>query len=182
MTRNVPNLESWLKQLGEARAQGVMPGVSGHARAGQALPWRATKTATLQRSTGVQQSTRGKTAQGHTVWGRAVWGIAAAACVGLALVGVWRLESLWTTPNTPSSVHTMALASRDVPQADVTGRIDLTGTASITALPEVTLKGDFNGDGRVDGEDIQLFLNQQAQKQQGEVGNASDFARQLLGS
>lgn len=49
-----------------------------------------------------------------------------------------------------------------------------------TGRPPTTLTGDFNGDGKVDGEDIQAYLKQVAQGGKG-TPQASDLARKLLG-
>lgn len=160
MSRPTPTLEAWLTELGQARAQGTFT----VARTGRNLPWKAAQP-TARRVSIQRFASR----------------IAAAACVGLVLVGIWRMESRWTTPQPASPTPTLSLASRDA--TDATTITPTTDSTSIAATRVESLPGDYNGDGRVDGEDIQVYLNRQAQKPKSEGSkDASDFARKLLGS
>jgi hypothetical protein len=97
-----------------------------------AMPW---KNETAETPVIVGRATR-----------RAAGGLAVAAAVGLVLVGMWQLESM--TPSvSPDAVPGPAVASND--------GSDVTAPVATDASPIV--EGDYNGDGVVDGEDIQNF-------------------------
>jgi len=156
MRRETPDLEALLTELGAARAEGVFE------RTGRgSLPWRTNRPIS------------GRQAASPRSWRRAMTGLAAAAVLGFALVGIWRLESFWSAgPQLAQNPDSTALASRDVAPAM---------NADSSQAP--VLPVDFNGDGVVDGDDIQGFVNSQ-ETSSGSIGSrdASDvLARRLLG-
>jgi cytochrome c-type biogenesis protein CcmH/NrfG len=155
MNRRITGIEEWLGELGEAQAQGVFL-----SDVGRCPPWRVTG------GSDPVQPVRVATQVRRPVVAR--WAVAAA--VVLALGGLWRLESVWTTPAEPVRESLTAMASRD--SGEGAARL----AASLARNPR-----DYNGDGKLDGDDIQAYVLQKAQKAQSEA-DASDFARQLLGS
>ena len=160
MDRQARHLEGWLNELGTARSAGVLRqgGVT------RSFPWQLSPASKLaEASTTVR----------HTGWRRGLRSLAAAAVIGLVLVGVWRLERLLPTPAGSRTQDMATLASRD----------SKTNPAVSGAETRVVLEGDYNGDGKVDGDDMQLFQNDRAQKSggAGELRDASaQFAAKLL--
>lgn len=159
MNRQARHLESWLNELGTARSTGVLRqgGVT------RSFPWQSSSTSI---PAGVSSVAR------VTGWRRGLRGIAAAAVIGLVLVGVWRLERLLPTPAGSRTPESASLASRDSKNA----------SAINGAETKVVLEGDYNRDGKVDGDDTQSFLNTSAQgtSGKGELRDASAFAAKLL--
>lgn len=161
MTRNPTSLDQWLNELGTARQTGLLARSD---ESNRRFPWKSPSISTA--ATRVTRVNVGR---------RALQGFAAAAAVGLALVGVWRLETLWPrTSVDPRGQTPSAIASRDSHSpADA-----IAGNAKAVRV------GDVNGDGKVDGDDIQGFISSQRAPGQADSRDASVQAmtRLLLGN
>lgn len=156
MTRNTTQLEAVLTELGNARAAGALNAVD----AGR-LPWKSPVDAG---SVDVVIARIGPRR-------RLAWGMAIAASFTAAVVALWQFESQPNRiPVTNENTNALVLASRDA------------GAVNDMPVDVALVLEDFNQDGRIDGEDIQPYLDR-VRRSSGEVGtDTSDFVRKLLGS
>jgi len=151
-------IEQLLKELGQARAQGLM------GSAGRSLPWAdpAAKSAPLAAPRRMPRLA------------------AVAAMVAFALVGVWSLERnapIGTDGLAENAVESVQFAKNEAAPAEKPA-------LQPAVQSQRAIEGDYNGDGVVDGDDIPFFVRVQAQNKSGasESKDARELTRLLLGS
>ncbi len=160
-------MEHWLRELGEARRQGLLERTAADA----GFPWKA-----AERVAGPASSQIGFWVRHR----RLRWGLTAAAVVGIAVVGLWQLDGLSGKAPIPEGQPALQFAEIDTaPKASVP-------VAQLAQASQSTELYDANGDGRIDGDDIQGLVNRMhdAQEGQGITGSkkdASELVNRLLG-
>ncbi len=158
MVRRTEPIESLLGELGRAQRESAFSSDS------ERYPWRMDEPVAESRS------------HRHFGWARVAVPLAAAAAVAVLFVG----PSLFET----NGVHEMSELT--VPSVvsnpmDVSAEMPAVDDSAATTAEAVDC--DYNGDGRIDGQDIQAFLDRATAGADGDLELETEFLQRcLLGS
>ena len=132
MNPQIDPLHQMLERLGQAHRDGVFSASS------SSYPWQRPAL----KVTGLESR--------RTAWVRVGLPLAAAAAVAVVFVG----------PNLFNTRKTVERIAANVPTPNKTVELaELAGSAAVTTGTEESVQCDYNGDGTIDGRDIQAFVD-----------------------
>ncbi|MFH1419968.1 MAG: hypothetical protein ABII12_16970 [Planctomycetota bacterium] len=152
MTPQTDPMETLLETLGKARRDGAFSSDAAQ------YPWQADQAKVIS------------VAHRRLAWVRVAVPLAAAAAVAVLFVG----PSLFETPaveELAETIHTSVLPVHPEVLAEAPDQSPTTAE---------TVDCDYNGDGRVDGRDIQAFLSRVQEDAAGDLEIESEFLRRCL--
>lgn len=150
MTTHSGNIEGWLTELGKARSSGAFSSDAGR------YPWRKPEPKMIH------------LLHRRLAWARVAATFAAAAGVAVLFVG----PSLFNHPSMPSGVR--GVTGPSTPETGTNGAI------AVAPASTVGVSCDFNGDGVVDGRDIQALVQHQLRQDPSDrssTGSSEDLAK-----